>query len=45
MSPVSDPALEQPDPLADATRDGQAPTPRVYLDYAASTPAILPSPH
>lgn len=38
LSPVSDPALERPDPLAGTTRDGQAPTPRVYLDYAASTP-------
>ena len=35
---MSDPALELPDPLADATREGQAPTRRVYLDYAASTP-------
>lgn len=38
LSPVSDPALERPDPLAGATSAGQASTPRVYLDYAASTP-------
>ena len=38
LSPVSDPALERPDQLAGANPAGQAPTPRVYLDYAASTP-------
>jgi cysteine desulfurase len=38
LPPVSDPALERPDPLAGTTRYGQTPTPRVYLEYAASTP-------
>lgn len=35
---MSDPALERPEPPAGAKSAGQAPTRRIYLDYAASTP-------